>query len=398
MAMPSASFRGRHYRTGQAVEVVVESGRIAAVEAVPVAEGDYDLWLAPGLVDVQVNGFAGFDLNAENVTADDVSAMIRAQWSAGVTLCCPTITTGSAARMLRSLRAVAAAIETDAIARHAIAGVHVEGPYISLEDGPRGAHPVEHVRLPNLDEYRRFAEASGGRIRVFSLAPELPGGTALIERLAADGVVPALAHHAAPAEAIRAAVAAGARLSTHLGNGSHALLPRHPNYLWDQLAEDGLWASLILDGHHLPPAVVKTFLRAKGLARTILVSDAVHVAGLAPGHYGFMGKAVEVSASGRVSLAGTPYLAGSALRLCQALPNAMAFAGISLAEAVDLATDNPARLLGIAGERGRLNVGQPADLILFRLDAPTRRIDLEVTVAAGEVVYRGEGTIAAGLA
>ena len=181
---------------------------------------------------------------------------------------------------------------------------------------------------------------------------------------------------------------AGARLSTHLGNGSHAVLPRHPNYLWDQLAEDRLWASLIVDGHHLPPAAVKTFLRAKGLGRALLVSDAVHVAGLPPGRYELMGGAVEVGASGRVSLAGTPYLAGSSLRLCDALPNAMAFAGISLAEAVDLASLNPARLLGIAGDRGRLEVGQPADLILFGLNGAELR--LAATVAAGEVVYRGE--------
>jgi len=384
--MASSRFRGRHYRTGEVVEVAAEDGRIAAIE--PIQGAEDGLWIASGLIDIQVNGFAGIDLNADSVTPDDVSAMVRALWSAGVTLCCPTITTGSAERMLRSLRAVAAAVEADPSARRGVVGIHVEGPYISPEDGPRGAHPLEHVRPPDLDEYRRFQEASGGRIRVFSLAPELPGAVPLIERLAADGVVPALAHHAAPADAIRAAVEAGARLSTHLGNGSHAVLPRHPNYLWDQLAEDRLWASLIVDGHHLPPAAVKTFLRAKGLGRALLVSDAVHVAGLPPGRYELMGGAVEVGASGRVSLAGTPYLAGSSLRLCDALPNAMAFAGISLAEAVDLASLNPARLLGIAGDRGRLEVGQPADLILFGLNGAELR--LAATVAAGEVVYRGE--------
>lgn len=389
--MISARFRGRHYRTGEVVEVAVEDGRIAAIEPIgsigSVERAERDVWIAPGLVDVQVNGFAGYNLNAESVTPDDVSAMVRALWSAGVTLSCPTITTGSAERMLRSLRAVAAAVEADPIVRHGVAGVHVEGPYISPEDGPRGAHPLAHVRPPDLEEYRRFQAAAGGRIRIFSLAPELPGAIPLIERLAADGVAPALAHHAAPTDAIRAAVEAGARLSTHLGNGSHAVLPRHPNYLWDQLAEDGLSASLIVDGHHLPPAVVKTFLRAKGLERCLLVSDAVHVAGLPPGRYEFMGRAVEVAASGRVSLAGTPYLAGSSLRLCDALANAMAFAGISLADAVDLATLSPTRLLGVDAERGRLEVGQPADLILFRLDAT--RLTLAATVAAGEVVYRG---------
>ena len=386
--MASTAFQGRHYRTGVPVEIAVADSLIAATKPMaPVQGAADDLWIAPGLIDVQVNGFAGHDLNADSVTPDDVSAMVRALWSAGITLSCPTITTGSAERMLRSIRAVATAVESDPVVRHGVAGIHVEGPYLSPEDGPRGAHPLAHVRLPDVEEYRRFQAASGGRIRIFSLAPELPGSTALIERLAADGVVPALAHHAASADAIHAAVEAGARLSTHLGNGAHAVLPRHPNYIWEQLAEDRLAASLIVDGHHLPPAVVKTFLRAKGLERSLLVSDAVHVAGLPTGHYEFMGGAVEVAASGRVSLAGTPYLAGSSLRLCDAIANAVAFAGISLADAVDLATLRPARLLGIDAERGQLADGQAGDLILFRHDARAGRLTLVATVAAGEVVY-----------
>ena len=158
--MASSRFRGRHYRTGEVVEVAAEDGRIAAIE--PIQGAEDGLWIASGLIDVQVNGFAGIDLNADSVTPDDVSAMVRALWSAGVTLCCPTITTGSAERMLRSLRAVAAAVEADPSARRGVVGIHVEGPYISPEDGPRGAHPLEHVRPPDLDEYRRFQEASAG--------------------------------------------------------------------------------------------------------------------------------------------------------------------------------------------------------------------------------------------
>jgi N-acetylglucosamine-6-phosphate deacetylase len=384
------SLRGRHYETGEVVEVLADGGRIARIGP-PTGEpvlGGADVWLAPGLVDVQVNGFAGHNLNADDVTPDTVSEMVRSLWRAGVTLSCPTVTTGSASRMRRSLAAVARAAAADPVVRHAVAGVHVEGPYISPEDGPRGAHPREHVRPPDWDEFLTFQEAAEGLIRIVTLAPETPGAIRFVERAVRAGLVVALGHHGASAEQIRAAVAAGASFATHLGNGAHAMLPRHPNYVWEQLADDALRAGIIVDGHHLPPAVVKCFVRAKGVERLVLVSDAVHVAGLPPGRYEFLSHAVEVSPTGRVSLAGTPYLAGSSLMLCQALANVVAFAGVSLREAVEMATLNPVRLLGLEGRRGGLAVGQPADLLLFRLDEAARRIEVVAVVARGEVVYQ----------
>jgi len=381
--------RGRDCRTGQTIEIVAEGGRIVAVgEPTPgPAVGGPDVLLAPGLIDVQVNGFAGHDLNSDDVTPAAVAGVVRSLWRAGVTLCCPTITTGSADRMRRSLAAIAQAVEEDPVVRHAVAAIHVEGPYISPEDGPRGAHPREHVRPPNWDEFQSFQEAAGGRIGIVTLAPETPGAVPFVERAVRAGLVVALGHHGASAAQIEAAVAAGARFCTHLGNGSHAMLPRHPNYVWEQLANDALWAGIIVDGHHLPPSVVKCFVRAKGVGRLVLVSDAVHVAGLPPGRYDFLDHAVEVSPSGRVSLAGTPYLAGSSLSLCQALANVVAFAGISLGEAVSMATANPARLLGLEGKRGGLAVGQAADLLLFRLD--DGKVEVVATIAGGSVVYGG---------
>ncbi len=382
--------RGRDYRTGELVEVVARDGLIARVGP-PGDEpgrraGADDAWLAPGLIDVQVNGFRGHNLNGANPTAADVIMMVRSLWSAGVTLCCPTITTGSFERMRASLAAVARAVEEDPAVRHGVAVVHMEGPYISPEDGPRGAHPKAHVRPPDWDEFQRLQEASGGRIGIVTLAPEAPGAIPFVERAVAAGVTVALGHHGASAERIDAAVKAGASLCTHLGNGAHAQLPRHPNYVWEQLANDALRAGIIVDGHHLPPAVVKCFVRAKGLERLVMVSDAVHVAGLPPGRYEFLDHAVEIAPSGRVSLAGTPYLAGSSLSLYQALGNVVAFAGIPLREAVDLATANPARLLGLAGRRGALEVGQPADVLLFGFDEAAGRTSLIATVAAGERV------------
>jgi N-acetylglucosamine-6-phosphate deacetylase len=164
------------------------------------------------------------------------------------------------------------------------------------------------------------------------------------------------------------------------------------NYLWSQLAEDRLHASFIFDGHHLPPAVMKTMLRAKGLRRCFLVSDSVALAGAAPGTYRApVGGEVHLGAGGRLSLAGGPYLAGATQPLAVGVGNAMAYAGADMAGAVSLASSNPARLLGLGRREGRgsVRVGAPADLTVFSLDpALGKRLTVEMTVVKGNVVYR----------
>ncbi|MCL4371293.1 MAG: amidohydrolase family protein [Chloroflexi bacterium] len=384
---------GGHYVTGDPIEVQMEGDRISRVVELmgAGAESARSFWLVPALVDIQVNGFAGRDFNVPEVTVEHVRDVTRALWKAGVAYYCPTITTGSPEWMIHSLRTVAAACQRDPATRRAVLGIHLEGPYISPEDGPRGAHPVSAVRPPDYREFQAMQEAAGGRIRIVTLAPELPGAIPFIERLTAEGVVIGLGHLSADGEQVSAAVAAGARLSTHLGNGSHAQLPRHPNYLWDQLACDELWASIIPDGHHLPPAVVKTILRAKGVDRIILVSDAMFAAGTPPGEYLFMDQRVVLTPAGRVQLAGTPYLAGSALHLVEGLGNVVAFAGVSLEDAVRMATHNPRRLLGIPTEEHDLSPGSPADLLLLSGDPAAGSLSLAFTVVGGEVVYVASG-------
>lgn len=382
---------GRLVETGRPVRLALDGARIARIEP---ADAAPDRWLSPGLIDIQVNGYAGHDVNAADVTPETIAQLVRSLWCVGVTGVCPTVTTQSEARICGSLRAIATACAADPSVAHAIPCVHVEGPHISPEDGPRGAHPSEEVRPPDLAEYRRWQEAAGGRVGIVTLAPEYPGSSVYIGAVSAEGVVVAIGHTAADGEQIRAAVDAGARLSTHLGNGSHDRIKRHPNYIWEQLAEDRLSASLIFDGHHLPPAVMKAMLRAKGLERALLVSDAVASAGLPPGVYQTaVGGTVELLPSGRLNLYGTPYLAGSASSLPDGIANAVRHAGVTLAEAVRLATANPARLLGLDGPRGRgsLRAGGRADLTLFRLDPTTQDLTIELTVLRGEVVYRREG-------
>ena len=376
---------GRDPWRGTPVEVAVVGEEIARIRDLPAGAVPEDQWLLPGLVDIQVNGFAGTDLNAEDVTVEGVARVVRSLQRVGVTRFCPTICTHSHEWMIRGLRVVADAFRAHRFVERAVAGIHVEGPYISPEDGPRGAHPREHVRPPDWDEFRQFQQAAGDRIKILTLSPEGPGAAEFIRKVTSTGVVVAIGHTAASSEVIGEAIAAGARLSTHLGNGSHATLPRYPNYIWEQLGADALSATIIVDGHHLPPSVVKTFVRAKGIKRTILISDAVALAGMPPGDYSWLGLKVTLSASGRISLTGTPYLAGSTLDLASALPNVMTFAGVTLADAVTMSCANPARLLGI--EPGLLVPGGRGDVVVLRHARGSDRVEVLSTVAAGERVW-----------
>ena len=343
------------------------------------------VWISPGFIDLQVNGFAGHDVNAERPTVDDVDRMIRALWPTGVTHVLPTVVTGSYDRLERAMRALSAA-KTSTSAGASILGIHLEGPYISPEDGPRGAHPQEYVRLPDWDEFCRLQDAAEGLIRLVTLAPELSGAISFIEKAVASGLVVAIGHTAGSPADIVAAIDAGASLSTHLGNGAHAMLRRHPNYIWEQLAADELYASVIPDGFHLPSSVLKTFIRAKGTDRIILVSDAVGVAGLQPGVYNILGTDIELTSQGKVILSGTDFLAGSALRLDEGIGNVFMSVGTSLADALKMVTANPAKLLRVDDRVGALRVGMEANLTRFRLDG-ANRIIVQETIVLGETVF-----------
>jgi len=262
---------GRRYDTSQAVRLEIAGERIADVTPVEAPGEDTQRWpwIAPGLVDLQVNGCGGREFNSADLTSDDVAAVIRWMDRFGVTRFCPTLTTERFEVLQGALRVIAAACDGSAEIARRMAGIHLEGPYLSSEDGPRGAHPREYCRRPDWDEFQRLQEAAGGRIRLLTMAVEFDEAPAFIRRAANSGVVVAIGHTAANSDQIRAAVDAGARMSTHLGNGAHPMIHRHSNYIWDQLAEDRLVAGLICDGYHLPPAVVKAFVRAKTPQRCI---------------------------------------------------------------------------------------------------------------------------------
>lgn len=378
----TAIIRGRDPSTGGGLAVTIAQGRIADVAPDPAVAADAP-FVAAGLVDLQVNGWGGLDLNDGRLTADTVSRLVRALAATGVTTCLPTLITSSQESLCDALAAIAAARRADPAVAHAIPGAHVEGPAISPEDGPRGAHPRAHVRPPDLAEFARWQAASGGLVRLVTMAPEWAGAAGYVRALSAAGIVVAIGHSAADPAAVRAAADAGARLSTHLGNGVAATLPRHPNLIWAQLADDRLSASVIADGHHLPDDTLKAMVRAKGIDRAILVSDAVALAGMAPGLYDTpVGGRVELTADGRLGVAGTPYLAGAARALKDGVATAVRATGLSLAQALRLATANPAALIG-AADRGRIAPGAAADLILFRFAPGDPTLAIEAVFAGG---------------
>lgn len=366
---------GRLVLTGEPVRMMLSGNVIAAIEP---SREPADLWIAPGLIDLQVNGYAGHDLNCAPLQSRTVARLAGALRAVGVTTFLPTLITAGEAEIKTALAAIAAARAADPAIARAIPHVHVEGPHISPADGPRGAHPRQHVRPPDIAEFDRWQRASGDLVGMVTLSPHWAQAPDYIRALGSRGIHVAIGHTDASPEAIRAAVDAGARLSTHLGNGIAAVLPRHPNAIWTQLADDRLTKTFIADGHHLPDDTLTAMLRAAG-KQAVLVSDTAALGGCAPGRYSQpVGGEVELAPDGRLSVAGTPFLAGAALPLVHGVAHAAAVAGLDLAEAIKLATVNPGRF---AGGRGRLAVGEPAEFILFRWQRPGDPLDLVKVIA-----------------
>ncbi len=380
---------GRMPSTGEAVEVRFDQ-TISGVDDL-IHRPATDEWLAPGLVDLQVNGFAGVDYNDPATPADAIAGSIETMFSTGATRFFATVITGSRERMENSIRNLARAKQefqrTGNAAFHALEAFHIEGPHISPEDGPRGAHPLEHIRPPDLDEFRRWQDAAEGNVRLITVSPEWEGTPGYIEGIVREGVVASIGHTKANSAQIANAVAAGATMSTHLGNAANALLPKTQNYIWDQLAEDKLAGCFIVDGIHIPGHFFRAALRAKGVERSVLVTDAVMPAMCQPGPYRLGQVDVELRENGSVVLRGGDRLAGSALRMDRAVANSVRLGDLTLPAAITMASTNAARVGRIAGRQRGVTPGEKADLIRFKWHPETHSLRVLETVVAGKRVY-----------
>jgi N-acetylglucosamine-6-phosphate deacetylase len=364
-------------------QIDVEGGRISAVRRLGLADAARP-YVSPGFVDIQVNGFAGVNFSDGALDAAQAVRVLPALWKTGVTSFCPTLITNSLDQLARNFRVLEEARRLDPNFARTVPGYHLEGPYLS-PGGAHGAHDTTFMRAPDWDEFSRLQEAAGGNIAIITLAPELPGAFDFIRRARAAGVIAAIGHTDCSPEEIHRATEAGAVLSTHLGNGCAQMIHRHQTPIWAQMASAQLSASLICDGFHLPPDLVRVIYGVKGIERCILITDAVHVAGLPPGRYSLVGLEIELLANGKVAAVNREHLAGSALSMNRAVTVFEKFAGVSLAEALRAATTNPARLLRHEGIAVELAPGQPASLVTFRPEPGALRV--EAVWLRGEQVY-----------
>ena len=383
---------GLSYIDKRPIEVVFQDGVIQRVTrkrtlSDPAQEA---VFLAPGLIDIHVNGYASvsFGFGGGALTVEGVRKATEALWKEGVTTYFPTLTTNRHDILLANFATLAKAVEDPALAR-SIPGYHLEGPYISPIDGYRGAHPKQHVRLPDWQEFMAYHRAANGKILQVSVAPEVDGAMDFIRRCRAAGIKVALAHHNGTAAIIKQAVDEGAIVATHLGNGCANLINRHDNPLWPQLADDRLYASIICDGHHLRPEEIQVFTKAKGVDRILVTSDVTRFASMTPGIYTTDdGKTIELTPDGMIRYPAQKVLAGSASPMTKGVGHIMRVTGCSLKDAIQMASTNQARVYGLT-DRGRLEPGKRADLIVFSVEDFV--VTIHKTYLAGDLVHASDG-------
>ena len=365
-------------------DLEIEDDKITSVTP---ADTPTDIFAGPALFDIQVNGYGGRTCrltSEEKIGA--LSFITRIFRENGVGYWIPTICTASVRELETAFTLCARELAQDPDTARSIPGFHLEGPFLSHAEGPRGAHGLEHVRDPDWDEFQRLQECAGGRIKYVTLAPERAGAPEFIRRCPDSGVVVSMGHTDLDRDDLRRAVDAGASMSTHLGNGAHHMIQRHNNYLWYQLACRETYASFISDGEHLPPECLYCMLRAKGLDRSIITSDAVSLGGMTPGIYGVRGAERELTPEGRINLVGTHNLAGSASNLRECVEKVIRFGKISHRAGWELASSRPAKMLGLSSI-GSLAPGKKAGITVYRYNEAKSSITVLETWVDGEKVF-----------
>ncbi|MBI4786047.1 MAG: N-acetylglucosamine-6-phosphate deacetylase [Chloroflexi bacterium] len=350
----------------------LQDKRISAITrgADPQADLVTSGWIAPGLIDLQVNGAYGYDLTADSTTVAPLAAKLPAT---GITSFLPTVITSpleSYSRLLRDFEQAAKG------ARGAqVLGLHLEGPYLNPK--AVGAHNLEYLRAPNVSEIEHWAGSP--LVRLCTLAPELPGALEMIAQLRARNILVSAGHSNATFAEAMAGFDAGIAWGTHLFNAMSQVMHRQPGLVGALLSSD-VPCGLIADGVHVHPANLKLAWRAKGARGLTLVTDAMSAMGMSPGQYPLGDREVFVDATSARLRDGT--LAGSILQMDAAIRNMIVFTGCSLADAITMASTTPARLIGVADRKGQIALGFDADLVVF-----DESLRVERTIIGGEIVY-----------
>lgn len=322
----------------------------------------------PGFVDLQVNGFRGVDFSGPELAEADVARAARGLFAEGTAAFLPTLVTSPLEIYRRNLPILATAMDEPELSGRLL-GIHIEGPFISPEPGAAGIHDPACVRPPDVELLREMHELARGKLRMITIAAELPGAEELARCAVSLGITVSLGHGLATERDLARLARAGARALTHLGNGVPNLLPRHPNPIWAGLAEDSLSAMFVTDGHHLPACALKPMIRAKGVERTIVVSDGSHLAGLPPGRYLHRGRRLLLEESGRLSDPERGCLAGSSATMLRCMNHLASLGFLSLEDLVRVGFENPLRLIGAEPDRIPLRptVEFDEDARLFRV-------------------------------
>ncbi len=371
MSESTRIYRGRRYDDQTPVEISVVGERIARVESFDAAPSDDLPLVAPGLFDVQVNGAVGVELSSSKLTEDGVVRVLEKMLRDGVFRCCLTLTTNAPDTMIHAAKTIALALKKRPDLKPIVWGVHLEGPFISTAEGAVGAHPKRFCIPYSRELFKQIQDACDGLVKIVTLTPEYPNVGEFVRFLRSEGVLVAIGHTNANGEQIDEAVLAGASLSTHLSNATRHLLPKWENYFFGQLADDRLHASIIVDGFHISPQLVRAIIRTKGLDRLILISDQSPLAGYPPGKYSMELCDFEIQPNGKVTLAGDPnLLACASFPVSNAVVNVATIENLPLAKVYPLASTSPAKLLGAprfsSGNDDFLTVGELADFLLFR--------------------------------
>jgi N-acetylglucosamine-6-phosphate deacetylase len=364
--------------------VVIESGKITAIIAddmikhhLPAAHHEFssDHYLVPGFIDLHVHGAGGDDVMDGTIQA--LTGISDRLASEGVTGFLATTMTEQTERIEAALSVIPAAVKQAKGA--AMLGVHLEGPFIAREK--MGAQQGEHVRTPDIELFKRWQALAGNQIRLVTLAPELENALPFIQALCAMDVIPAIGHTDATYHQTMAAIAAGSTYATHLFNAMRGMHQREPGVVGAVLLAPTVFAELIADGKHAHPAMCELALQVKGKDRLLLVTDAMRAKCMGDGCYELGGQTVTVKA-GKATLAdGT--LAGSVLRMSDAIKNIIKFTHCSLADAITMASMNPARQLKIADHKGSIDIGKDADLVVL-----SQALSVQLTMRAGKVVFK----------
>jgi N-acetylglucosamine-6-phosphate deacetylase len=382
------SINGIYYKDGKPVSLELINGNISDISRPNELIKNSSWYLAPGLIDIQINGYMGVDFSGPDLTVEEIKKATKALWKVGVTSYFPTIITSDFSRMKKNFTILSKAKEDPEIGS-SLAGFHLEGPYISPVDGFRGAHLEKYTRKPNWQEFLILQKAAKNNIRLITVAPELDGAIQFIKKLVDSGVIVSLGHHNGSVSQIKDAVSAGARMATHLGNGCANMINRHNNPIWPQLSNDLITPTLIADGFHLNREEIRTFYKTKGADNTILVSDALDLAGLPPGEY-IRGERKLLLTPNVVKFPDINALAGAASPISKCLEVVMDFTNCSLEDAIKMASLNPAKMFSL-NDRGLIKKGKRGDIVLFTMKGD--KIQIKKTFVAGKEMYSSDNSL-----